>query len=579
MAGSTQTITVDGSGTQLLSLSTLLGGNNDFNLEIYRQETGSAQAELVQLEEGFLDYSPGVAGVLGGWSANELQLETFTGGANGARYFVVATNPAANDGLVSLGALASISITTTASTRTDYNVTTPTVSGNVVTNDDGLGQAVTVTAVDGNIVSGSTTIIGGYGTLVIDSNGAYAYTPFKNIGVIGQTDNFEYVIDDGNGNTDTATLTVAIGSDFPAVNFDVDAVNDIAGTTLIVNPLITTETVTGVSANGSHAKPVTTFEIDEGNTGSVVINAVGGGGLLGSGSASIQLQLEGADGGFTTVGTSSNASLSVNGLAAGTYRIQGTIDDGVIITTTTGRFNATVTQTNPSMPGLYDSVAATGNIIDDNDIVTPSTVVSIVNSESINASGMTSIDGQYGTLLIDSDGTYTYTPDPNINVINQVDEFEYTILDDYGNTDTATLAINITSAWPAPASVSSFSMNSFTFADDDAIELPDTLLSISSEGLDILSFEGADQIISLADLIQPDVIDISGIGSNTLNVAAKDVDSAIYVKGDNDDTVNLEGDSWSTVGQTTLGMDVYDVWQSVNDSSTQIYIDTTVHVI
>lgn len=121
--------------------------------------------------------------------------------------------------------------------------------------------------------------------------------------------------------------------------------------------------------------------------------------------------------------------------------------------------------------------------------------------------------------------------------------------------------------------------DSFTLADDNAIELHDISLATSSEGFNILSFEGADQIISLADLIQPDIIDISGIGANTLNVAAKDVDSAIYVRGDNDDTVNLEGDDWSTVGQTTSGADVYDVWQSINDTSTQIYIDTTVNVI
>ena len=346
LAGSTQTITVDGSGSQLLSLSTLLGGNNDFNLEIYRQETGSDKAELVQLKTGFLDYYPGI---FGGWTANELQLDTFTGGSNGARYFVVATNPAANDGLVSLGALANIRITTTASTRTDYNVTASTISGNVITNDDGGGQSLVVTSINSDPVNASTSIVGDYGTLVIGSNGAYTYTPFKKTNVVGQTDEFEYTIDDGNGNTDTATLTI------------------------------------GITSEGSN---------------------------------------------------------------------------------------------------------------------------------------------------------------------------------------------------PSPAAGRSIMLNdSFMLADDDAIELPDISLATSSEGFNILSFEGADQIISLSDLIQPDIIDISGIGSNTLNIAAEDVDFALYVRGDNDDTVNLEGDSWSTVGQTTSGGDVYDVWQSINDTSTQIYIDTTVHVI
>ena len=347
-ADNTQTLTVDGSGNELLSLSALLGGNNDFNLEIYRQETGSNQAELVQLQEAFLDYSPGILGAFGSWSAVELTLQSFTGGDTGATYFVVATNPAANDGLLSLGALADINIVTTASVLIDYSnpiITASVVNGDVTTNDDGVGQSIVVTNVNGDPISGATSIIGTYGTLVIDSNGAYTYTPNEDVNVIGQTDAFEYTIDDGNGNTDIATLNISITSD--------------------------------------------------------------------------------------------------------------------------------------------------------------------------------------------------YTP-------------------------------------PAPAAAS-MSATSFTLAaDTGTIELPDTSLTTSSEGFEILSFEGADQVISLSDMMQPDIIDISGIGANTLNVAAKDINSAIYVRGDSDDTVDLEGDSWSNVGQTVSEGEIYDVWQSGVDTSTQIYIDTDI---
>ena len=125
--------------------------------------------------------------------------------------------------------------------------------------------------------------------------------------------------------------------------------------------------------------------------------------------------------------------------------------------------------------------------------------------------------------------------------------------------------------------------DSFTLADDaddaDAIDLPETSLSVSDEGLDVLSFDGADQVISLADIMEPEMIDISGTGANTLNVAAEDVNSAIYVQGDSDDTVDLAGDNWSTVEQTTSGGEVYDVWQSGNDAMTQIYIDPNVNII
>ncbi|WP_201550838.1 beta strand repeat-containing protein [Psychrobacter fjordensis] len=358
-AGNTQVITLDGSGGQLLSLSAVLGGNNNFDLEIYRQEDGSDLAELVQLKEDFLEYSPGIAGLLGGWSADALTLDTFTGGAKGAKYFIVATNPAANDGLLNLGALASISIGATASTLTDYTVTGDSVLGNVIDNDDGIGQSITVTAVNGDPINGSTTIDGDYGTLVIGSNGDYTYTPFKNNSVIGQTDDFDYTINDGNGNTDTAALSIAINSD-------------------------------GASA---------------------------------------------------------------------------------------GRVSA----------------------------------------------------------------------------------------------------------------------SSFTLADDaTSIDIPDTSLTVSSEGLDVLSFDSEDQTISLSDIFEVDVIDLSGIGANTLTVQAADITTSdpIYIKGDSDDTVDLgnigtdlsdtdrSGNTATWVNTQTTASDAdgqqYNVWALSTDSATQVNIDVDI---
>jgi VCBS repeat-containing protein len=495
-----------------------------------------------------------------------------------------------------VGGAGGISLLGTTSVRAEVDVFDPSVagditavpvSGNVIDENDVATDNTIVTEVNGQPVNatGTTTIVGEYGNLVIDSDGAYTYTPNENAGGIGKADEFNYtIVDTVTNSTDSATLTVGIESDFPAVNFDVDAVNDTATTELIVNPLVEVDNVVGVQASGSPARPTTIFEIDEGNTGSAVISANGGGGIFGSANVSIQLQLEDVNGVFQTIRTSNNATLSVANLEAGTYRIQGTIDDGIIFTTTNARFNATVTQTNPSEPGSYNSVAATGNVIDENDMVTPSTVVTEVNGQPVNASGTTTIVGDYGNLVISSDGTYTYTPNSDVTVIDQVDEFTYTINDDFNNTDTAVLSVTIESDFPAPAPVAARMMldDSFSLADDadaDSIDLPETSLAVSDEGLNVLSFEGADQVISLADIMEPEIVDISGTGANTLNVAAEDIDSAIYVKGDSDDTVNLEGDSWSTVGQTTSGGDTYNAWQSGDDASTQIYIDTNVNIL
>ncbi|WP_165971136.1 BapA/Bap/LapF family large adhesin [Luteimonas terrae] len=86
--------------------------------------------------------------------------------------------------------------------------------------------------------------------------------------------------------------------------------------------------------------------------------------------------------------------------------------------------------------------AATGNVMDA-DVSTDNTVVSLVNNQAI-AAGGTTIVGQYGVLIIDSDGNYTYTPTESAANIGQVDQFTYTLVDTVtGATSTATLYVRI----------------------------------------------------------------------------------------------------------------------------------------
>jgi len=55
----------------------------------------------------------------------------------------------------------------------------------------------------------------------------------------------------------------------------------------------------------------------------------------------------------------------------------------------------------------------------------------------------TIINGQYGQLSINSDGTYTYTSN-GTNTTAVQDVFTYALTDFDGDTDTAELTINIT---------------------------------------------------------------------------------------------------------------------------------------
>ena len=72
------------------------------------------------------------------------------------------------------------------------------------------------------------------GTLVLNTNGTFTYTPDANF---NGTDSFVYTLEDGNGGTDTATVTLTVNSvnDEPVANDDAfagDEDNDITGDVL-----------------------------------------------------------------------------------------------------------------------------------------------------------------------------------------------------------------------------------------------------------------------------------------------------------------------------------------------------------
>ncbi len=81
---------------------------------------------------------------------------------------------------------------------------------------------------------------------------------------------------------------------------------------------------------------------------------------------------------------------------------------------------------------------------------TPGTVVQVT------AAG-TTIEGEYGTLTINPDGTYTFSPNEAFDSLpvgmTAADLFRYTISDPFGATATATLTINLTGVNDAPDAI------------------------------------------------------------------------------------------------------------------------------
>ncbi|MEZ9199851.1 choice-of-anchor K domain-containing protein, partial [Shewanella sp. 10N.286.54.B9] len=98
----------------------------------------------------------------------------------------------------------------------------------------------------------------------------------------------------------------------------------------------------------------------------------------------------------------------------------------------------------------YELPSTTGNVLT-NDITGADTDITVVEVESdsgsldVGGASSTTIVGLYGSLTINSDGSYTYQVTASANLIpeNAVEEFDYTIEDADGDQSTATLTINV----------------------------------------------------------------------------------------------------------------------------------------
>jgi gliding motility-associated-like protein len=321
----------------------------------------------------------------------------------------------------------------------DVNTTpedTP-VSGNVLTNDTDVdGNPLTVTqftiaGVPGTFTAGQTATIPGVGTLVINSNGTYTFTPAPNYN--GAVPTATYTVSDGQGGTDTANLNITVTpvNDAPVANDDVN----------------TTPEDTPVSGN------VLTNDTDvDGNPLTVTQFVING-----------QVYTAGSLANIPGVGTlviNSNGTYTFtpapnyNGqMPTATY----TVSDGQG-GTDTANLNITVTPVNDA-PVANDDVNTTpedtpvsGNVLtNDTDVdgnpltVTQFTIAGVPGTFT---AGQTATIPGVGTLVINSNGTYTFTPAPNYN--GTVPAVTYTVSDGQGGTDTALLQITVTPVNDAP---------------------------------------------------------------------------------------------------------------------------------
>ncbi|RYD44483.1 MAG: tandem-95 repeat protein [Sphingomonadales bacterium] len=422
--------------------------------------------------------------------------------------------------------LATDNLITLTATITDADGDTATATANIgqnlvfeddapVANDDTAGLAeggpISVTFdVDTNDSDGAdgfgsrtfTSLTGTYGTITINGNGTQTYA----LNAAGQTainalapgatltDSFTYTLTDKDGDSDPATLVVTLtGTDdgvtitnlTPAANggdVTVDEDDLPAGSDPVKESLtqagnfnisapdgVDDLTIGGqaVITNGVFA--AVSFTTPFGNTLNITAyNAA-------TGQISYTYTLTGAENHATGAGE--------NSLFENFAVVLTDVDND----TANGILSVNIIDDVPDAVNDTDSIAAgqfgpaTGNVITDTaagdagdadagadtrgaDGAAVSAIVSVNNgggATTVGGGGAT-INGQYGSLTINTDGSYSYTR--NAGTRGGVsDQFTYTLRDGDGDTDTATLTISIADAAPVTAT------NAAVLLDDDAL--------------------------------------------------------------------------------------------------------------
>jgi VCBS repeat-containing protein len=427
-----------------------------------------------------------------------------------------------------------------------------TASGSVLANDSGKGlkvvgvmkQSDPGAPSSGNVGS---EVQGEYGTVKINADGTYTYVLNNDDDrvqalAVGEKfiETFVYSATDQRGETQTTTLTIAINgtNDDPKISI-LGGDSDSAALT---------EGDTGLTADGT----LSIADVDTSDKVTVSVKDVQiSGHDLPSGLTPQQIKQMLTFGSTTVLKSGEtekeggiewkfdSGSQAFNFLPAGekltlTYTVE--VDDGhggkdthPVTITITGT-NDAPTANNDTNEIHEDAKSVHGNVIKggsegdvpdtdpDGDeltvvgVVTGESDVPVTDGEGVSGGGVT---GQYGNIVINPDGSYTYTPDHDkTNPLKEGEEvedvFTYTISDGNGGTDTATITIRITGENDPPV------------ANDDTNEIGEDDESVGGNVIkeggdgDVADFDPDGDKLTVVGVVKgsggPETTDGSGVG-------------------------------------------------------------------
>lgn len=334
-------------------------------------------------------------------------------------------------------------------------------TGNVLSNDsDPNSDALTVTSFSvGTTVGtvGTPITISGVGNFTLASNGNYTFVPVANYA--GPVPTVTYTVSDGTASS-TATLTINItpvndapaGADktvtlaqgtsysFTSADFGFSDASDSPANTFLAVKITTLPTDGTLTLNGTAVALGQTIGVA--NLTQLRFTPAAGGNGSSYASFTFQVQDNGgtANGGADLDPTPNTITFNVSAVNSAPV--------GLADTTSVGEAGGVNNGTNPT-PNVTGNVLTNDTDPDAGDTKTVTAVAGL----NIGTVG-SSVAGRFGSVVLASDGIYTYTVDndnPTVQALRLVtdtlsDVFTYTVTDAAGLSSTTTLTITITGA-------------------------------------------------------------------------------------------------------------------------------------
>ncbi len=384
-----------------------------------------------------------------------------------------------------------------------------------------VNGAIIATDADGDTLSYALSGSPANGTVIVNADGSYTYTPATNY---NGNDSFIVTVSDGNGGTDTITVNISVapvnvapvGPDqnittdentpvngaIIATDADGDTLSYVlsgspANGTVILNTVTGTYTYTPNSGYSGSDSFVVTVSDGNGGTDTITVNvginngndapvanndtattdestavtiAVRGNDTDADGDAlTVTGVTQGANGSVVIDAVTGNPIYTPNSGFSGTDSFTYTVSDGnggTASATVTVTVNAAV-NTAPVGPDTNETVAEDGVL---------NSSVSATDADGDALTYTLGTGPAHGALTFNPDGTYSYTPGANYN---GSDSFTVTVSDGRGGTDTITVNINVTPQNDAPTAAD----DAFTTNEDVPVTI--TLASLIANDSDV----------------------------------------------------------------------------------------------